>query len=144
MNKKDLISKTTSLLRENNVRKPLAAQKTVFHISDDNGNSSDFTIKKSARSVIYTFDDVAVVIDALLAVVEDSIKKGEDISIHGFGSLGVHYRPARATKHPVTGEPVKVPERYVPKFDFGNTLRMAAKCYELSLSDRQYLEEDGD
>lgn len=137
MNKKDLISKTVEVLQENNIRKLVAAQKTVFHISDDNGNQSDFVIKKSNRGLLFTTADVTAIIDACLAVVEDAIKHGEDIAIHGFGTLGVHHRAARQTKHPDTGETISVDARYVPKFTFGNTLRMAAKVYELSLTDRE-------
>ena len=137
MNKKELISKTVDVLRENNVRKPITAQKTVFHISDDYGNQSDFIIKKSDRGLLFTSSDVAAIIDACLAVVEDAIKHGEDVSIHGFGTLGVHHRAARQTKHPDTGETVNIDARFVPKFSFGNSLRMAAKVYEMSLSDRE-------
>lgn len=140
MNKKELISKTVDVLRENNIRKPITAQKTVFHISDDYGNQSDFVVKKSDRGLLFTTSDVASIIDACLAVIEDSIKHGEDVSIHGFGTLGIHHRAARQTKHPDTGETVNIDARFVPKFNFGNTLRMAAKVYELSLSDR----EDGE
>ena len=137
MNKKDLINRTVDVLRENDVRKHVTAQKTVLHISDDHGNSSDFVVRKSERGLLFTIGDVSAIIDACLAVVEDAMKHGEDISIHGFGTLGVHHRAARQTKHPDTGEPVTINARYVPKFNFGNTLRMAAKVYELSLSDRK-------
>lgn len=141
MNKKDLINKTVEVLRENNIRKPVSAQKTVLHVSDDHGNKSDFIIKKSDRGLLFTANDVAVIIEACLAVVEESIKRGEDVSIHGFGTLGVHRRAARQTKHPDTGEIVSIDARYVPKFNFGNALRMAAKVYELSLFDREGGEE---
>lgn len=135
MNKKELIDKAVAVLRENDIRKPVAAQKTVLHISDDNGNQSDFTIRKSARGLLFTASDVTSIMDAFLAVIEDSIKRGEPISIHGFGTLGVNRRAERHTRHPETGEPVVVPECYVPKFNFGNTLRVAAKVYEMSLKD---------
>lgn len=137
MNKKKLINKIVEVLHENNIRKPITAQKTVFHISDDYGNQSDFVVKKSDRGLLFTVKDVTEIVDACLAVIEDSIKHGEEISIHGFGTLGVHHRAARQTKHPDTGEPVHINARYVPKFSFGNTLRMAAKVYELSLNDRK-------
>lgn len=137
MNKKELISKVVEVLCENNIRKPTRAQKTVLHISDDHGNQSDFTIKKSNGGLLFTVNDVTAIVDACLAVVEDSIKHGEEISIHGFGTLGVQYRAARQTKHPDTKEVVDVAARYIPKFNFGNSLRMAAKVYELSLSDTE-------
>lgn len=136
MNKKELVDKTVEILRENDVRKTVTAQKTIFHISDDYGNQSDFIVKKADKGLLFTKGDVAAIMDACLVAIEDSIKRGEDVSIHGFGTLGVHYRAARETKHPDTGKYVQVDARYVPKFSFGNSLRMAAKVYEMSLSDR--------
>lgn len=135
MNKKELINKIVDVLQENDVRKKISAQKTVFHISDDFGHQSDFVVRKSERGLLFTSNDVAAIIDACLAVVEDSLKRGEEINIHGYGSLGVHYREARQTKHPSTGEDVEIPAKYTPKFKFGHQLRMAAKVYELSLED---------
>ena len=135
MNKKDLISKAAEVLRSNNIRKPVSTPKQVFHISDDDGNQKDFVVKKTDKAVLYNTSDVAAILDACLSVVEDAIKHGEEVSIHGFGTLGVHQRAARTTKHPETQETVEVKARYVPKFSFGNNLRMAAKVYELSLDD---------
>ena len=140
MNKKELIEKVTNVLQDNDVRKHVAAQKTTLHISDDSGNQSDFVVKKSSRGLLFTNKDVSTILDAVLAVVEDSLKRGEDISIHGFGTLGIHKRAARQTLHPTTGEQVKIDARYVPKFNFGNTLRMAAKVYEMSLLDEEFRE----
>ena len=137
MNKKELIEKVTNVLQGNDIRKHVAAQKTTLHISDDYGNQSDFIIKKSSRGLLFTNKDVSTILDTVLAVVEDSLKRGEDVSIHGFGTLGVHKRAARQTLHPVTGESIEVVARYVPKFNFGNLLRMAAKVYEMSLVDEE-------
>lgn len=137
MNKKDLIGRIAEALRDNNIKKPVSVPKQVFHISDDEGNSKDFIVKKSARSVLYNANDITAILDACLSVIEDSVKNGEPVYIHGFGTIGVHKRAARRTKHPSTGEVVEVKERYVPKFTFGNNLRMAAKLYELSLADRK-------
>lgn len=137
MNKKDLISRTAEVLRTNNIRKPISTPKQIFHISDDEGNQKDFTVKKTNKSVLYNINDVGAILDACLSVVEDAIKHGEEVSVHGFGTLGVHYRAARQTKHPESGDIVKVEARYVPKFSYGNNLRIAAKLYELSLADTQ-------
>lgn len=135
MNKKDLISKVTELLRINNVRKPISTPKQVFHISDDEGNHKDFVVRKTDKSVLYNSTDVSAILEACLSIIEDAVKHGEDVSLHGFGTLGIHHRAARRTKHPTTGQIVDVASRYVPKFTFGNNLRMAAKLYELSLRD---------
>lgn len=136
MNKKELVRRTAEVLRINNTRKYISSPKQRFHISDDEGNYKDFIVKKTEKTVLYNADDVSAILNACLAVIEDSLKHGEEITWHGFGTLFLHKRAARRTKHPSTGEIVEVQERYVPKFTFGNTLRMAAKLYELSLGDK--------
>lgn len=135
MNKKDFIRCVSDLLRTNNIKKPVSIPKQVFHISDNEGNTKDFTIKKTGKSVLYTNDDVTAIIDACLYVIQESLKRGEPISFHGFGTLGLNYRKPRTTKCVRTDDDVIIEGRYVPKFSFGNDLRMCAKIYELSLND---------
>lgn len=144
MNKKEFVSRVSETLRENNVRKPVSVKKHTFHITDDNGNSADFNIKQRDKSVLYTVDDVANIVDASLAVILDAIKNGEEISIKGFGSLGLHYRAARRTKEPNSGEWCEIEAHYVPKFSYGNDLRMAAKLYEVSLEEQPLPEPEPD
>lgn len=136
MNKIDFIKCVSDVLRTNDIKKPVSIPKQVFHISDDEGNSKDFTVKKTDKSVQYTKDDVTAVVDACLYVIQESLKRGEPINFRGFGTLGLNYRKPRATKCVGTKEDVVIEGRYVPKFSFGNDLRMCAKIYELSLKDK--------
>ena len=150
MNKRELVSAVTEALKQNGVRKTIKMPKQRFTISDNEGNSREFTVKKSDKFVYLNMDDVTNVIDACIAVIENSLKKGESVTVHGFGSLGLHYRKARSTKRIDNGEEVAVPARYVPKFNYGNDLRLAAKIYESSLEDvfvdeiENYFEEEDD
>lgn len=150
MNKRELVSAVTEALKQNGVRKTIKMPKQRFTISDNEGNSREFTVKKSDKLVYLNMDDVTNVIDACIAVIENSLKKGESVTVHGFGSLGLHYRKARSTKRIDNGEEVAVPARYVPKFNYGNDLRLAAKIYESSLEDifvdeiENYFEEEDD
>lgn len=137
MNKKEFVARVTEVLRENDTKKPISAKKHVFHISDNEGNNADFVVKQKNKSVIYTIEDTTNIVDACLAVIEDALKRGEEISIHGFGSLGLHYRAARTTVDPYYGEPCEVEARYIPKFTYGKILRMAARLYELSLKESE-------
>ena len=143
MNKKELSSRVAEVLRANNIRKPVSVKKQTFHITDEDGNTADFHIKQQDKNVLYTVDDTANVIDACIAVILDAIKNGEEISIKGFGSLGLHYRAARRTKEPNSGEWCDIEARYKPKFSYGNDLRMAARLYELSHAETEQ-EEGGD
>lgn len=138
MNRKELISKIAEVLREKDIRKELPKTKTVLHISDDNGNHSDFTVQKPEKGVVYTVTDVTYIIDTCLAVIEESIKRGEDISIQGFGSLFLKHRAARRTRHPDTGKLVEIKDHFIPKFTFGSSLRVAAQVYESSLKKEDY------
>lgn len=138
MNRKELVRRVSNVLRDNNVKKPVHVQKHVLHISDDDGNTKDFVIKKNDTGILFTIDDVNAIIDACIYVIQDALKHGDCVSIRGFGSLGLHYRKARTTKHPTTGEPVDVEARYVPKFISGNDLKMCAKIYELSVGEGLY------
>ena len=135
MNRKELVKRITNLMRENNISKPVSSPKQVFHISDDEGNTRNFIVRKTDKSVPYTTEDINAMMEACLYVITEALKKGESISIRGFGTLCLKYRKPRATKKPGTDEWVDVRGRYVPKFSFGNDLRMCARVYELSLQD---------
>ena len=138
MNRKEFTRRIASVLRENDVRKPVSTPKHVFHISDDEGNTKDFVIKQTDKNVIYTYDDVDAVLEAAAEVVKDALSRGEQVSIRGFGTLGLKYRKARFTKNMYTNERLDIAARYVPRFSFGDQLRMCAKIYELSLGDKMY------
>lgn len=135
MNKRQLVSRVAEVMRLNNIRKQVLVPKKVLHISDDDGNHKDFIVKSADKNVLFSVDDVENILDAIIQVVEESLKAGEPVTIQGFGTLGLKYRKARATKQVGTDEWIDVAARYVPKFSFGNDLRMAAKLYELSLDD---------
>ena len=49
MNKIDFIKCVSDVLRTNDIKKPVSIPKQVFHISDDEGNSKDFTVKKTDK-----------------------------------------------------------------------------------------------
>lgn len=133
MTKKDLISRVVSVLQSNGISKKVSTPKQVFHISDDEGNKKDFSVRKTDKEVSFNSNDVAFILDACLLVVEDAIKHGEEVTLHGFGTLGLHHRAARKTKKVGTDEWINIEARYVPKFVSGNNLKLAAKLYELSL-----------
>lgn len=141
MNKKKLIARAAEVLRQNNVRKSVPKQRSVLHISDDEGNHSNFTIRKPGRGVLFNADDVEAVLDACLAVVEDTLKHGEEIYIHGYGTIDLHYRAPKRVRIPATGEWADVNARFLPHFSMGKNLKMAAKVYEMSVAGKEAMME---
>lgn len=136
MNRKNFIKCVADVLRENGAKKPVSIPKQVFHISDDEGNTKDFAVKKTDKAVMFTQEDVSTIVDACICVITESLKHGEPITFQGFGTLGLNYRKPRKTKIVGTEKEVLIDGHYTPKFSFGNELRMCAKIYELSLRDR--------
>ncbi len=56
------------------------------------------------------------IVDGLFGAIIDTLKKGEEVSIAGFGIFSVKQRAARMARNPKTGEQVKVAAKKVPKF----------------------------
>lgn len=139
MYKKDLVSRATQILKNNNIRKPVQIKKNVFHISDEEGNYADFTVKQQEKEVIYTVDDVNNILDAILSAVTDAIKSGEEITLRGFGTLSLVYRAPKMIKKLGEDDYSEINGRFVPKFQSGSDIKMAAKVYELKMNDKPSL-----
>lgn len=66
---------------------------------------------------------VSEVVDALLATVAETIAKGDEINIMGFGKFHTASRAARTGRNPQTGAEIKIAASVVPKFTPGKALK---------------------
>lgn len=64
-------------------------------------------------------------LDALLGVVEENLKKGEEIQVTGFGKFSVRERAAREGRNPQTGQPMQIAASKTPVFSAGKALKDA-------------------
>jgi len=64
-------------------------------------------------------------VDALVGAVKSSLKKGQMVTLVGFGSFYVSKRIARTGRNPRTGEALKIAAARVPKFRAGKALKEA-------------------
>jgi len=80
-------------------------------------------IVRVARDAGLTKADAARAIDAFLDNVGKTLKRGEKVTIVGFGTFGVGRRRARDGRNPQTGAPIRIAARRVPKFSAGKELR---------------------
>lgn len=64
-------------------------------------------------------------LDALLSTIETELRRGETVSLVGFGTFSTSKRSARTGKNPRTGESIKIAARTVPKFSAGKGLKDA-------------------
>lgn len=134
--KPEFIRRITKALKDNKMRKNVSVPKQVLKISDEEGHVREFAVKRANKTAIYTYDDVEAILDAAMSVIEDALTHGEDISVHGFASLGLKYRVARRTKVPQTEDWVEIKGHYIPKFFPGARLRMCAKVYDQIRAER--------
>jgi len=69
--------------------------------------------------------DSARAIESLIDTVAKTLKKGDEVSITGFGKFSVVKRAARQGVNPRTGERVKIKASKAPKFSAGAGLKQA-------------------
>lgn len=64
-------------------------------------------------------------LSALIEIISATLKKGDSISLVGFGSFEVRKRAARVGRNPKTGAELKIKASKVPAFKAGATLKAA-------------------
>jgi len=69
--------------------------------------------------------DSSRAIESLIDTVTRTLKKGDEVSITGFGKFSVVNRAARQGVNPRTGERVKIKASKAPKFSAGATRKQA-------------------
>jgi DNA-binding protein HU-beta len=66
-------------------------------------------------------------VDAVLDVIEQTLARGGEINITGFGKFSVADRSARQGVNPQTGEKIQIAASRVPRFSAGSSLKSAVK-----------------
>lgn len=66
-------------------------------------------------------------LEAMLEVMKKSLKKGENVTLIGFGTFKVTKRKARTGRNPQTGKAIKIPAKKVVKFVPGKKLKNDVK-----------------
>ncbi|HMO59378.1 MAG TPA: HU family DNA-binding protein [Roseiflexaceae bacterium] len=87
---------------------------------------TDF-IKAVADQANMSQKDTKVVIDTALAVIEDALKRGEKVTLTGFGTFEVRQRQEREGVNPQTRAKIKIPATKTPGFSASSTLKEAVK-----------------
>ena len=69
----------------------------------------------------------ARVLETTLTAITKSLKKGNPVTLIGFGTFKVSKRKARTGRNPQTGRAIKIKAKKVPVFKAGSALRKAVK-----------------
>ncbi|MDA1001667.1 MAG: HU family DNA-binding protein [bacterium] len=65
------------------------------------------------------------IVNAFISTITGSLRKGNKVTLTGFGTFSVSQRAARTARNPRTGEPIQVKAAKVPKFKAGAGLKDA-------------------
>ncbi len=66
-------------------------------------------------------------LEAMIDAVRRTLKKGDSVSLIGFGTFAVTKRAARTGRNPRTGAAIKIKAAKIPKFRPGKGLKDAIK-----------------
>ena len=87
-------------------------------------NKTDL-INAVAEHAELTKADAGRALEAFFETVQTALKKGDDVSVVGFGTFTVRSRAARTGRNPRTNEEIKIAASKVPAFKAGKTLKDA-------------------
>ena len=74
-----------------------------------------------------TKQDATRAVEAVLSTISDTLRRGSEVSVSGFGKFHVSQRGARSGVNPRTGERIQIAASRVPRFTAGSALKSAVK-----------------
>ncbi len=77
--------------------------------------------------LVSTKKEAQAAVDCVFSSISNALKKGDTVSLVGFGSFKVVKRKARKGRNPQTGEVIDIKASNVPKFTPGQALKEAVK-----------------
>ena len=87
--------------------------------------TKDELVAKAAQDAGIPKVKAAKVLESIMNGITKALKKGDKVSLVGFGTFSVAKRAAREGRNPATGQKIKIPAANVPKFKPGKKLRDA-------------------
>ncbi len=78
-----------------------------------------------AKDAELTKAQAQAAVDSFLNNIEKVLKKGNKVTLVGFGTFQVSKRAARTGRNPQTGKSIKIPAKKVPRFTPGKALKDA-------------------
>ncbi len=85
-------------------------------------NKTEF-LREIANETGATLKDTQCFYDAYVNAVQNALKKGEKVTLVGFGTYEAKRKPARECLNPMTGAKVKVAACNAPSLKFGKSFK---------------------
>ncbi len=87
-------------------------------------NKADF-VSSVADSAELSKADAGRAVDAMVETITKALKKGDTVTLVGFGTFAIRKRAARTGRNPRTGEAIKIKASKNPAFKAGKALKDA-------------------
>ena len=82
-------------------------------------------VESIAKDAKITKAEAQAALDSVVGAVTKALKKGQKVTLVGFGTFSTSKRSAREGRNPQTGKPIKIPAKKVAKFTPGKALKDA-------------------
>lgn len=82
-------------------------------------------IEKVAKDAGISKAAAGKAVDSMIDGIKKTLKKGQKVSLVGFGTFSVAKRKARTGRNPRTGETIKIKASKAPKFTAGKAFKDA-------------------
>ena len=84
---------------------------------------SELILKITSKNSYLYHNDVYKIIDTLFNCVTKALKDGDRVELRGFGTFTTKLRNARIGRNPKTGDPVAIPQKKMPFFKMGKSMK---------------------
>ena len=80
-------------------------------------------VDRIVRQTHQTKGAVEETLNAAFEIIKKSVRKGDDVTLVGFGTFTQSKRQARAGRNPQTGQEMEIPAMTIPRFRAGKEFR---------------------
>lgn len=80
-------------------------------------------VEKMAEAANLSKKEAENALNAFVSEIQKALKKGNKVSLVGFGTFDVSQRKARTGRNPQTGEEIKIAASKSPKFKAGKSFK---------------------
>ena len=84
-------------------------------------------VKEIAKSTKLSQKSVSEVLSATVESIQNTVKKGDKVTLVGFGTFESRRRAARKGRNPQTGKEIKIAAKTVPVFSAGKKFKELVK-----------------
>lgn len=88
-------------------------------------NKSDLVNNISAKSDLFTEDDIEKLVNSILDLISESLRKNQRVEVRNFGTFSIRSREKRLSRNPKTGTSVLVEAKKHPYFRASKNLKQS-------------------